>query len=212
MIILHALVNHRNNHIGISCGLGPSLPDICVSTDKTAVSKDGTAVVVVPLPLLRIFALIEREGGRARHHSLGPVQRLSHSRKRRKRVFVARAYFHRTFDTFHCSTAAKLTHQCRSLKGFVETCHIPAVKPLFPGSLLKFATFRKKPFETECPVRSENFGNFAGPRSSVSNVSRRFCRDRFHLNQEFSPHCCANALVNDNSPSRFGCILLHILL
>ena len=70
MVRLHALINHSHNHIRIAGLKGPRSPYIGIRTREALPSEDRAGVVVVPLLLLHVGTLVEREGVLPRHLSL----------------------------------------------------------------------------------------------------------------------------------------------
>ena len=212
MVELHALVNHRHNHVRIACLKSPCRPDIGIRTREALPSEDRAGVVVVPLLLLHVRALIERKGVLPRHLSLCRSRLLRNGRERSESVLLGHSNLHRALDALNRAAAPELAHHSRCFHGLVEACHIPAVKPLGLCPRLEFPTFRKQPLKAEASGCAENLRNLVGSGRHVLYVSARLCcRHGSYLNQKFALHDLADALVDDNRPANLR-LLLHRLL
>ncbi len=143
MVRLHALINHGHNHVRITGLKGPGSPDIGIRPRETLPSEDRAWVVVMPLLLLHVGALVEREGVLPRHLSLRWSNLLWNSGEGSETVLIGHSDLHRILDALDRAAAPELTNHGRCLYRFVETCHIPAVQSLGLCPGLELAAFRE---------------------------------------------------------------------
>ena len=148
VVVLDALVHDGDDHVGIARRELPGSVYVGVGAQLARLREDVSRVVVVPLHLLRAFALVEREGDVAHLVCDGAGDALRPGGGRCRAAVVRSFGGQRVFDDFDVLARREQAGHLARRDRRVVFGVIPEVQAFPAGAFFETPAVREEPFET----------------------------------------------------------------